>query len=140
MLDGQPRPNNSANTMCTFLFLASQNCTIDVVLVLHFFIEELTVVHMQALWEDNKTGLRWATVNQCYFPRDLPEVVGRPCTPEYNEVCLRALDIDIDKDVYSIQVYECLHRTAYHIIYEDCIIILLLYYVLLYYIIELSLD
>ncbi|KAF5201411.1 Phd finger protein, partial [Thalictrum thalictroides] len=39
-----------------------------------------------ALWEDTKTGSKWAIVNSCYFPADLPEVVGRPCSPESNEV------------------------------------------------------
>ncbi|OVA10065.1 Bromo adjacent homology (BAH) domain [Macleaya cordata] len=41
---------------------------------------------LQALWEDTKTGSKWAIVNRCYLPDDLPEVVGRPCTPENNEV------------------------------------------------------
>ncbi|KAJ4981218.1 hypothetical protein NE237_032055 [Protea cynaroides] len=41
---------------------------------------------LQALWEDNKTRTKWAIVNRCYLPGDLPEVVGRPCTPEKNEV------------------------------------------------------
>ncbi|XP_043690030.1 uncharacterized protein LOC122640839 isoform X2 [Telopea speciosissima] len=41
---------------------------------------------LQALWEDNKTRSKWAIVNRCYLPSDLPEVVGRPCTPENNEV------------------------------------------------------
>lgn len=41
---------------------------------------------LQALWEDTKTGSKWAIVNSCYFPADLPEVVGRPCSPENNEV------------------------------------------------------
>ncbi|KAK9127832.1 hypothetical protein Syun_016629 [Stephania yunnanensis] len=39
-----------------------------------------------ALWEDTKTGMKWAVMNRCYFPADLPEVVGRPCTPETDEV------------------------------------------------------
>ncbi|XP_042477773.1 uncharacterized protein LOC122059156 [Macadamia integrifolia] len=41
---------------------------------------------LQVLWEDNKTRKKWAIVNRCYLPGDLPEVVGRPCTPEINEV------------------------------------------------------
>ncbi|XP_042481593.1 uncharacterized protein LOC122062027 [Macadamia integrifolia] len=41
---------------------------------------------IQALWEDNKTRSKWAIVNRCYLPSDLPKVVGRPCTPENNEV------------------------------------------------------
>ncbi|KAF8410802.1 hypothetical protein HHK36_003339 [Tetracentron sinense] len=39
-----------------------------------------------ALWEDNKTTSKWVIVNRCYLPGELPEVVGCPCTPEYNEV------------------------------------------------------
>ncbi|KAG9445293.1 hypothetical protein H6P81_016633 [Aristolochia fimbriata] len=41
---------------------------------------------LQGLWEDSKTKLRWAILNKCFFPNELPEVVGRPCTPETNEV------------------------------------------------------
>lgn len=41
---------------------------------------------LQAMWEDSKTRSKWVIVNRCYFPGDLPEVVGRPCTPESNEV------------------------------------------------------
>ncbi|KAJ8649183.1 hypothetical protein MRB53_002206 [Persea americana] len=48
--------------------------------------KKLSPVKLEVLWEDNKTGSKWATVNHCYFPSDLPAVVGRPCTPEYNEV------------------------------------------------------
>lgn len=38
------------------------------------------------MWEDSKTGSKWVIVTRCYFPRDLPENVGRPCAPENNEV------------------------------------------------------
>ncbi|KAJ4976452.1 hypothetical protein NE237_001558 [Protea cynaroides] len=41
---------------------------------------------LQALWEDNKTRSKWAIMNRCYLPGDLPEVVDQPCTPENNEV------------------------------------------------------
>ncbi|XP_026448097.1 uncharacterized protein LOC113348513 isoform X1 [Papaver somniferum] len=41
---------------------------------------------LQSLWEDTKTGSKWAVVNRCYLPDDLPDVVGLPCTPEINEV------------------------------------------------------
>ncbi|KAM1100827.1 hypothetical protein PS1_007228 [Malus domestica] len=41
---------------------------------------------LQSMWEDRKTGSKWAIVNRCYFPGDLPENVGRPSTPESNEV------------------------------------------------------
>ncbi|XP_077221319.1 uncharacterized protein LOC143855020 isoform X2 [Tasmannia lanceolata] len=47
---------------------------------------KLSPSKLQALWEDNKTSSKWAIVNRCYFPDDLPKVVGRPCTPEKNEV------------------------------------------------------
>lgn len=42
---------------------------------------------LQSLWEDKKTGSKWAVVNQYYFPSDLPEVANCPSTPENNEVC-----------------------------------------------------
>lgn len=38
------------------------------------------------MWEDMKSGSKWVIVNTCYFPSDLPENVGRPSTPESNEV------------------------------------------------------
>lgn len=38
------------------------------------------------MWEDRKNGSKWVIVNSCYFPSDLPENVGRPSTPESNEV------------------------------------------------------
>ena len=38
------------------------------------------------MWEDSKTGSKWVIVTRCYFPRDLPENVGRPYAPESNEV------------------------------------------------------
>ncbi|KAF6144968.1 hypothetical protein GIB67_013319 [Kingdonia uniflora] len=41
---------------------------------------------LQAFWEDTKTNSQWASVIMCYFPSDLPHVVGLPCTPEDNEV------------------------------------------------------
>ncbi|XP_058080212.1 uncharacterized protein LOC131228526 isoform X2 [Magnolia sinica] len=52
----------------------------------HFNDHNLLPSKIQVLWEDNKTRLKWATVNRCYLPSDLPEVVGQPCTPENNEV------------------------------------------------------
>ncbi|KAL7165863.1 hypothetical protein ACSBR2_036684 [Camellia fascicularis] len=39
-----------------------------------------------AMWEDNKTRSKWVIVNRCYFPDDLPEAIGQPCSPESNEV------------------------------------------------------
>lgn len=38
------------------------------------------------MWEDSRTGSKWVIVTRCYFPGDLPENVGRPCSPESNEV------------------------------------------------------
>lgn len=38
------------------------------------------------MWQDNQTTAKWVTVNQCYFPSDLPETVGRPCGLESSEV------------------------------------------------------
>ncbi|KAJ7960840.1 PHD finger protein [Quillaja saponaria] len=37
------------------------------------------------MWEDSKTGLKWVIVRRCYFPGDLPENIGHPCT-EASEV------------------------------------------------------
>lgn len=41
---------------------------------------------IQTMWEDNKTRLKWVIVNRCYFPGDLPETVGHPCSLEGDEV------------------------------------------------------
>ncbi|KAL0399174.1 UNVERIFIED_CONTAM: PHD finger protein [Sesamum radiatum] len=41
---------------------------------------------LDAMWEDKNTTTKWVTVNQCYFPGDLPEAVGRPCGLEDSEV------------------------------------------------------
>ncbi|KAL3636989.1 hypothetical protein CASFOL_019288 [Castilleja foliolosa] len=41
---------------------------------------------LQAMWEDKNTSAKWVAVNQCYFPGDLPEAVGRPCGLESSEV------------------------------------------------------
>ncbi|KAA8523629.1 hypothetical protein F0562_010052 [Nyssa sinensis] len=43
---------------------------------------------LRAMWEDSKTRSKWVIANRCYFPGDLPEVVGRPFTLESNEVYL----------------------------------------------------
>lgn len=40
----------------------------------------------QSMWEDKNTATKWVMVNQCYFPGDLPESVGRPCGLESSEV------------------------------------------------------
>ncbi|GMH25500.1 hypothetical protein Nepgr_027343 [Nepenthes gracilis] len=41
---------------------------------------------LQAMWQDNRTNSKWVTANRCYFPTDLPELVGHPCALEINEV------------------------------------------------------
>lgn len=41
---------------------------------------------MQSMWEDGKTRSKWVVASRCYFPADLPEAVGRPFSPEINEV------------------------------------------------------
>ncbi|XP_017258301.1 uncharacterized protein LOC108227580 [Daucus carota subsp. sativus] len=41
---------------------------------------------LQGMWEDSKTRSKWVIASRCYFPADLPEGVGRPCSPEMNEV------------------------------------------------------
>ncbi|XP_059662434.1 uncharacterized protein LOC132308388 isoform X2 [Cornus florida] len=41
---------------------------------------------IQAMWEDSKTRSKWVIANRCYFPGNLPKVVGHPFTPESNEV------------------------------------------------------
>ncbi|KAH9315155.1 hypothetical protein KI387_023782, partial [Taxus chinensis] len=38
------------------------------------------------LWEDDDTGSKCVRVNWLYSPTDIPEVVGRPTTPEKDEV------------------------------------------------------
>ncbi|KAK1360851.1 Bromo adjacent homology (BAH) domain [Heracleum sosnowskyi] len=46
----------------------------------------LTPFKLQSMWEDRKTRSKWVVASRCYFPADLPEAVGRPCSPEINEV------------------------------------------------------
>lgn len=53
---------------------------------LFFCNNKLMPSKIQAMWEDNKTRLKWVIVNRCYFPGDLPEDVGHPCCLEGNEV------------------------------------------------------
>ena len=43
------------------------------------------------MWEDNKTRSKWVIVNQCYFPGDMPQTAGHPCSPDSNEVIVNAL-------------------------------------------------
>lgn len=49
-------------------------------------ISEKLLSLFQAMWQDNQTTAKWVMVNQCYFPSDLPETVGRPCGLESSEV------------------------------------------------------
>ncbi|XP_016581358.2 uncharacterized protein LOC107878760 isoform X1 [Capsicum annuum] len=56
--------------------------------VIRFEDERLIPSKLLAMWEDIKTGMKWVTVNRCYFSRDLPHAVGRPCSLESNEVYL----------------------------------------------------
>ncbi|KAK4341878.1 hypothetical protein RND71_037694 [Anisodus tanguticus] len=56
--------------------------------VIRFEDERLVPSKLLAMWEDIKAGKKWVIVNQCYFPRDLPHAVGRPCSLESNEVYL----------------------------------------------------
>lgn len=67
------------------------------------------------MWEDKNTTMKWVMVNQCYFPGDLPEAVGRPCGLESSEVefyliCLHFLDISggffNHLFIVNLQVYE----------------------------------
>ncbi|KAL7130894.1 hypothetical protein ABFS83_13G162400 [Erythranthe nasuta] len=48
--------------------------------------DKLIPAKIQDMWEDKNTTTKWVTVNQCYFPGDLPEAVGRPCGLESREV------------------------------------------------------
>ncbi|CAA7407910.1 unnamed protein product [Spirodela intermedia] len=41
---------------------------------------------LQALWEDTRSGAKWATVHCCYYPNNLPENVQKPAIPENDEV------------------------------------------------------
>lgn len=43
------------------------------------------IARLQLLWEDDDTGSKWARVNWCYYPNDIP-VVHRPTPPEKDEV------------------------------------------------------
>lgn len=44
------------------------------------------IARLQLLWEDDDTGSKWARVNWCYYPNDIPQVVHRPTPPEKDEV------------------------------------------------------
>ncbi|KAK1296186.1 PHD finger protein [Acorus calamus] len=54
--------------------------------LLHLGNQKMTPSKLKVLFEENKSGLKWAIVNRCYFPSDLPEAVSRPCSPENDEV------------------------------------------------------
>ncbi|KAH6822687.1 hypothetical protein C2S53_003514 [Perilla frutescens var. hirtella] len=63
--------------------------------LIRFDNDKLVPSKLQAMWEDKTTTAKWVMVNQCYFPGDLPEAVGRPCGLESSEVyestCSRSL-------------------------------------------------
>jgi len=44
------------------------------------------IARLQILWEDDDTGSKWARVNWCYYPNDIPQVVHRPTPAEKDEV------------------------------------------------------
>ncbi|XP_057765569.1 uncharacterized protein LOC130986239 [Salvia miltiorrhiza] len=54
--------------------------------LIHYDNDKLIPSKLQAMWEDKNTATKWVVVNQCYFPGDLPESVGRPCGLESSEV------------------------------------------------------
>nr|GMC53712.1 phd finger protein [Ipomoea batatas] len=56
--------------------------------LIRFGNDRLIPSKLQTMWEDTKTGMKWVTVNRCYFARDLPASVGRPCSLESSEVYL----------------------------------------------------
>lgn len=52
----------------------------------HLSSDKVVPSKLQAMWEDVKSGSKFVDIRRCYFPGDLPETVGRPYTPESNEV------------------------------------------------------
>ncbi|KAI9184820.1 hypothetical protein LWI28_001394 [Acer negundo] len=54
--------------------------------LLHSSPNRLIPSKLQAMWEDTRTGYKWVMVNRCFFPGDLPEAVGCPCSPESSEL------------------------------------------------------
>ncbi|KAK3199839.1 hypothetical protein Dsin_023254 [Dipteronia sinensis] len=54
--------------------------------LLHSSPDRLIPSKLQAMWEDTRTGYKWVMVNRCFFPGDLPEAVGCPCSPESSEL------------------------------------------------------
>lgn len=56
--------------------------------LIRFENERLIPSKLLAMWEDKKAGTKWVTINQCYFARELPQSVGRPCLENNNEVYL----------------------------------------------------
>lgn len=61
----------------------------DTVYFLFHLPELLNVVifiFLQSMYEERKTKLKWFRLSRYYFPGDLPENVGRPCTTDCNEV------------------------------------------------------
>lgn len=56
--------------------------------LIRFENERLIPSKLLAMWEDKKAGTKWVSINQCYFARELPQSVGRPCLENNNEVYL----------------------------------------------------
>ncbi|CAN4096914.1 unnamed protein product [Withania somnifera] len=56
--------------------------------LIRFENERLIPSKLLDMWEDRKVGTKWVTINQCYFARELPQSVGRPCLENSNEVYL----------------------------------------------------
>ncbi|XP_024021193.1 uncharacterized protein LOC21395655 [Morus notabilis] len=70
-----------------------QSCCIDGVLyklqdhvVFQSSSGKILPAKLQSMYEDSKTKLRWFRLSRYYFPCDLPENAGRPCTTDSNEV------------------------------------------------------
>ncbi|KAL5804024.1 hypothetical protein ACOSQ3_030824 [Xanthoceras sorbifolium] len=54
--------------------------------LLHSSPDRLIPSKLQAMWEDTRNGSKLIMVNRCFFPADLPEAVGCPCSPESSEL------------------------------------------------------
>ncbi|XP_010913211.1 uncharacterized protein [Elaeis guineensis] len=70
-----------------------QSCCVNGILyklqdhvLIDFNCQKFVPSKLQSLWEDNKSGSKWATVDLYYFPSDLAETVSQPSTTENSEV------------------------------------------------------
>ncbi|RVW79862.1 PHD finger protein [Vitis vinifera] len=64
---------------------------------------------LQGMWEDSKTRSKWVMANQCYFPSDLPEVVGRRVLRKAMSIALPLFTCHL---VNIVDVYESNHDSA----------------------------